>query len=166
MSGRNRVVDGLTNNRFFWKGERMWAERGEFKWAPAKSFKAFIYMLFNNVFLDKLVKIDFQKELISNEQLASSEDESAMLSKRNNIRKITIDRAKLLWKRLCLSFLIIVYACIFAFIIRFIFQNALQNSKNLPKVFGLISIMSFSVATLGRLGWASQSIKNDTVIDY
>ncbi len=129
------------------------------------SFKAFINMFLKNAFLDKLVEIDFQKELISNEQLASSEDESAMSSMRNNIRKNIIDRAILLRKRLCLSFLIIVSACIFAFIIRFIFQNALQDSKYHPKVFGLISIMSFSVATLGRLFWAGQSIKGDTVIE-
>ena len=129
------------------------------------SFKAFINMLFKNAFLNKLVEIDFQKELISNKELASSEDESAKLTIRNNIRKNTIDRAKLLRKRLYLSFLIIVSACIFAFIIRLILQNVLQDSKNHQKIFGLISIMSFSIATLGRLGWAGQSIKGDTVIE-
>lgn len=129
------------------------------------SIKAFFCILNSKFFLNELTEVDFQKELTSNKQLANSSDESARLTVKNNIRKNTINRAILLRKRVCFSLLIIGSACIFAFIIKAIFYNPFQSTKHLTKILGLISIFSFSVATLARLSWAGQLYKGDTVIE-
>lgn len=129
------------------------------------SIKAFLCVLSTKLFLRELTDVDFQKELMSNKQLASSNDESARSSARNNIRENTIERAKLLRKRMCFSLLIIGSACIFAFIIKAIFSDSFERTHHLTKVLGLISIISFSVATLARLGWTGQSYAGDTVIE-
>jgi hypothetical protein len=128
--------------------------------------KAFISLFWIGSFLDDLVEVDFQEELSSNEQLASSNDQSKDKVRRE-LRDSTIERANLLRKRLVSSLLWILSACFVAFILvksisrNICFASFLTRHSDLA----FLSIISFSWATLGRLGWEGQTMAGDTVFE-
>lgn len=127
--------------------------------------KALLFLLTGRLFLEELTRVDFQKELISNKQLAAAEgvtQEKARL----DIRKGTISRGGILRTKLIKSFGWIFSACFIAIFLIILSSKVdacgLFTVKNL---LGLFSIFSFAWATLGRLGWAGQSWRGDTIIE-
>lgn len=133
---------------------------------PIKIYlKATVSLLLFNIFLEDCALCDFQKELESNEQLKeanqNTKDKTRALIKQN-----TLDRLRLLRKRLLGSFSIIFSAMIVGVLCtsvssRSTFKDILRPSC----IFTLLSITSFSWATLGRLGWQGQTWKGDTVFE-
>jgi len=136
------------------------------------SIKALISIIINlRLFNNQLTKIDFEKELNSNRQLASSsEEEKQKFFKR--LKKQTMNRGKLLRKKLLLSILWIILGLFISLIIKLltifdisIFLNQLLHKIPVNIYLGIASVIIFSIATLGRLGWEGQSWKNDTVYE-
>ena len=127
--------------------------------------KALVCLFWGKLFMEQIVEVDFQKELSSNKQLASSES-----SRKNRFRlelhEVTIERAILLRRRLILSLVWILSACCVAFLVIASISNIqISTFLTLSRVLALSSIVSFAWATLGRLGWAGQSFKGDTVFE-
>lgn len=127
--------------------------------------KTLLFLLTGCLFLEELTGVDFQKELISNKQLAAVEN-SAKEKMRLDIRERTIRRAEVLRRKLFNSFIWVFSACCLA-ILFIILSSKVQicGLLTLKNLFGLFSIISFAWATLGRLGWAGQSWSGDTVIE-
>ena len=133
---------------------------------PFTQIKAFLSLFWVTIFIDDLVEVDFQKELSSNKGLASSQD----LQKdkfRQDLRQTAIERAKFLRKRLVSSLLWILSACCIAFLIMSLLSVGVcaYSALTWSNIFAIFSIISFSWATLGRLGWEGQSWKGDTVFE-
>lgn len=127
--------------------------------------KALVCLLWGSLFVEQIAEADFQKELSSNKQLASSE-KSRKNELRLQIRKLTIERASLLRRRLILSLVLILSACCVAFLVIATSSDIpISTFLTLPRILAVSSIASFAWATLGRLGWAGQSIKGDTVFE-
>jgi len=135
------------------------------------SIKAFISLINVNLFNEDLTSIDFEKEINSNKQLASSSSEKKEdFLKR--LKGINMERGRLLRKKLCHSFFWIFLGLLIGFLFKLFFNISNLDQftfffKNINpnNYFGISSIVLFSVATLGRLGWEGQSNAGDTVYE-
>ena len=122
-------------------------------------FKSFMCLLNKNWFLEDLVEIDYQRGLVLNKPLQEASEQRKNEHK-DSLRKGTLERRIMLCRTLSLSFLWILLATVIAVVF------ALRNSVYIGDKFGgVISIFSFSWATLGRLGWQGQTIKGETVFE-
>lgn len=130
----------------------------------ATQCKALWYLLFPNHFIDQLVEIDYRKELSTNRQLASAPDETKQ-SFKASLLSSSVDRAKLLRKRLCISFVWVVSACVIPFGAFAISKNCQFAILKTPSVLAISSVVVFAWATLGRLGWEGQTSVGDTVFE-
>lgn len=135
------------------------------------SIKAFISTITCIKFFNKtLARMDFQKALISNKALASSskQNQEEYLEK---LEGDTMKRGRAYRKKLLSSFLWILSGLCISILIKIIITTVNNNiildfSKiELNLVFWIISILLFSIATLGRLGWENQSWKENTVYE-
>lgn len=128
--------------------------------------KAFISLFWIAPFLNELVEVDFQKELSENKQLASSQDKQKD-EVRRGLYSSTIERANLLRKRLAISLLWILSACCVAFMIIILSNRNICVASFLTRthILALFSVILFSWATLGRLGWDGQTMAGDTVFE-
>jgi hypothetical protein len=128
--------------------------------------KALIGLFGITLFLDDLVEVDFQKELSLNKHLASAQN-----PQKEEVRRIihdnTIRGAKLLRKRLITSLLWILSACCIAFFVMLlrIKSFCIGSLPTHSSILAFFSIISFSWATLGRLGWEGQTMAGDTVFE-
>jgi len=126
--------------------------------------KAFV-SLFSGFFFEDCASCDFEKELASNEQLACSSPENK-LKCRQEITHRTSQRLNLLRRRLGFSFILIISAIMVGvFCISLRNNNILTNILVPNYLFAVLSLVCFSWATLGRLGWEGQSWKGDTVFE-
>jgi hypothetical protein len=128
------------------------------------SFKALLCVLNSKCLLDNLVEKDFEKELESNQQLANSDD-NAREEFRKELVEATRIRARLLRRRLLLSLGWILFGIVGSFVLVLVFDKDIIKKLNVPSILGMLSILSFSVATLSRLGWEGQSWKGNTVVE-
>lgn len=130
----------------------------------ATQCKALLYLLFPNEVINQLVEVDFQKELATNRGLASAPDEKKHLF-RAELLNSTIDSAKLLRKRICISLIWVASACMLPIIV-FAVSNKFQSSLlKAPSLLAISSVVVFAWATLGRLGWEGQTSVGDTVFE-
>jgi len=128
-------------------------------------FKPMLALLFPNFFLEDCAVRDFEKELASNKQLMKA-DEDIKEKHRGELREYTLHRLKLLRRRLLVFFSIIFSAIVVGLIwVAILSANGLRKVLAPVAIFALLSVMCFSWATLGRLGWAGQSWKGDTVFE-
>ena len=127
----------------------------------AVSLKSFLCLLYAKWFLDDLVQIDYFKELASNQGMRDSGDKHKnefML----RLRESTLERRRLLCQKLATSFLWILSACGVGMAVLLLTPGI---SSGINKAFGILSLFSFSWATLGRLGWEGQTIDGGTVFE-
>ena len=129
------------------------------------SFKAFLCLFFfKSLWMEQLAEIDFQNELMSNKQLKES-DSQAKEDMRGRIVQLTVKRARLLRKRLLLSFIWIISWAALSILLLWLLPWGRSRDVHASMVFGVCSLICFSVATLGRLGWEGQSFKGDTIFE-
>ena len=127
-------------------------------------FKAFVALLFK-VFVEDCVDCNFQKTLENNEQLRKESSEIQDQHKAK-IKETTLHQLQLLRKKLLRSFIVILSAIIFGFLcITVLSKTTIKDMLSANRVFILLSMVSFSWATLGRLGWEGQTCAGDTVIE-
>jgi hypothetical protein len=133
---------------------------------PVKIYlKAIVSLLFFSIFVKDCAFCDFQKELESNKQLKGTSQEAKEKIKAG-IKEGTLNRLRLLRKRLLGSFSIIFSAVIVGLLcISVLSKSPLKDMLTPCHIFALLSMICFSWATLGRLGWQGQSIKGDTVFE-
>ena len=117
--------------------------------------KAFLCLVFERAFLDDIVEWDLRKELHRNEQLASP-DQARREQKRADLKTLTRHRLRLPRSKSLWSLLWIVAALLASWCVA-------RPALTLPLLCATLSVVIFAWATLGRLGWAGQSIKGDTV---
>lgn len=128
-------------------------------------FKTFATLVYSNLFVEDCVSCDFQKELESNKQFreASSERQDQHKAK---IKETILRQLQLLRKKLLRSFIVILSAIIFGFLcITVLSKITIKDMLSTNHIFILLSMVSFSWATLGRLGWEGQTAAGDTVIE-
>jgi len=125
------------------------------------SLKSFLCLLCDKLFVDDLVQIDYLKELASNQGMRNADDKhkSEFLLR---LRGDTLERRRLLLRKLGLSFLWIFLACLSGLVVLRLMPGM---SIGINKGFGVLSLLSFSWATLGRLGWEGQTIGGGTVFE-
>lgn len=128
------------------------------------SLQAILCLFNKNCFVNKLIEQDYQKEMTSNTQLASS-GEQVKLEFRLRLKESTIRRMLLLRKRLIYSFLWVVGGIFAAIILTNPVSIVKPSDIKLPNILGIISIVFFSIGTLARLGWEGLSWKGDTVFE-
>ena len=127
-------------------------------------FKAFFSLLFG-LFFEDCVSCDFEKELAGNEQLRSASPKNKEKMK-PHCSQLTKTRLHLLRKKLIRSFCLIFSAIIIGVLCVGLYDKCiLKNMFVLNQLFVILSILSFSWATVGRLGWEGQSFKGDTVFE-
>ena len=127
-------------------------------------FKAFAALFFN-AFVEDCTACDFQKELENNEQLREAASEIQQ-QRKAKIKKGTLCRLQLLRKKLWRSFMIIFSAIIFGFLcITVCGKTTTKDMLSINHIFILLSMTSFSWATLGRLGWEGQTCAGNTIIE-
>jgi hypothetical protein len=127
--------------------------------------KAFTYLIYPNKFIHQLVEVDYKKELKSNKGLSNSAD-TAKDAFRSKLLCENIQRAKLLRKKLLISFVWLVTACFVPIIVFYSIDKSCVISRiSSSNLFALSSIFVFAWATLGRLGWKGQSWKGETVFE-
>ena len=112
-------------------------------------------------FLNDLVQIDYLKELASNQGMrdASDQHKNEFMLK---LRADTLERRRLLCQKQAQSFLWIFLACLAGLVVLGLMPGM---SIGINKGFGVLSLFSFSWATLGRLGWEGQTIDGGTVFE-
>lgn len=130
----------------------------------ATQCKALCYLLFPNQFIDQLVEVDYKKELTTNRQLASASNETKQLF-RAKLLNSSIDRAKLLRKRLCISLIWVASACTIPIAVFAISKSCQPSILKAPIILAISSVVVFAWATLGRLGWEGQTSVGDTVFE-
>lgn len=127
--------------------------------------KALACLFWGSLFVQDLVEVDFQEELSRNKQLACSE-ESKKNEHRRKLRECTMERRANLRRQLGRSFVWILSACLVGFLVAaFGWAVCLSQFMRPRTVLAFASIFLFAWATLGRLGWASQSWSGDTVFE-
>lgn len=124
---------------------------------------SFINIIIPKLFIDHLAEIDFHNELLTNKELASSSESTKQKSKKS-IREHTKTRSSLLRKKLLSSLILSLTAIGLAIIIiKYISEN--EFSIKSLNIYAIISISSFSIATLGKIGWEGQSYGGNTVFE-
>jgi len=78
---------------------------------------------------------------------------------------LTVERGRLLRRKILLSFAWIVGASLIPFVIALAGGSFSLTQFRTQAGLGVGSVVAFSVATLGRLGWAGQSYKGDTAFE-
>ena len=132
------------------------------------SFLAFISILTSvKIFSEILGSKDFEKELISNQQLADS-NPGIKQKQKEDIIVNTISRGKLLRIKLLKSIFWMIAASLVGCFIAYIQLGFNLNTlscflKN--NLLAFLSLFLFAFATLGRIGWEGQSWKGDTVYE-
>lgn len=132
---------------------------------PIKIYiKAFLSLLMG-LFVEDCASCDFEKELVGNKQLRASKQEIQEKQKQQQIQQ-TKRQFHLLRRKLLFSFIIIFSAIIAGFLcVSFWDKCVLKNMLVPNRLFAILSILSFSWATLGRLGWEGQSFAGNTVFE-
>ncbi len=126
--------------------------------------KAFLSLLFG-FFFEDCVSCNFEKELAGNKQLRSASPEDNEKVKQR-VSQNTKTRLHLLRKKLIRSFCLIFSAIIIGVLCVSLYDKCiLKNMFVLNQLFVILSILYFSWATLGRLGWEGQSFKGNTVFE-
>jgi len=127
--------------------------------------KAFASLIFCGVFLEDCSRCDFEKEIESNEGLKGANQEAKERAM-SGIREHTRSSLHLLRKRLLRSFGTIFSAIVAgALCVGYLTKSPIRNVLVPESLFALLSVISFSWATLGRLGWAGQTFGGDTVFE-
>lgn len=132
---------------------------------PIKIYiKAFLSLL-TGFFVEDCAFCDFEKELAGNEQLRAAKPERKQEHKLDSIKRTNV-RLNLLRKKLSFSFIVIFSAIITGVLCAsFLDKCVLKNMLVPNRLFAILSILSFSWATLGRLGWEGQSFAGNTVFE-
>ena len=132
---------------------------------PIKIYiKAFLSLL-TGFFVEDCASCDFEKELAGNKQLRVESSEIKQKHKLDGVQRTSV-RLHLLRKKLLFSF-IIIFSVIIAGVLCVSFWDkcVLKNMLVPNRLFAILSILSFSWATLGRLGWEGQSFAGNTVFE-
>ena len=106
-----------------------------------------------------LANMDHQHELDSNQQLRESTPERQAQHRQDSLKSVN-NRVSVLRRHLVISALWLASA-VYAAIKTETMFNGYADSPYL----GIWSALAFAVATLGRLGWASQSWSADTTVE-
>ncbi len=128
------------------------------------SLKAFFSLFHGGLFLDELVDVDFRKELMSNEQFAALLDQERE-KHRPDFRKRTLSRCKLLRKKIIVSLSWILSSVAIVAILTCLFFPTKLKGLRVSSILGIVSLICFSLGTLGRLGWEGLSWNGDTVFE-
>jgi len=124
--------------------------------------KSFAVLIRLRSSIDDLVEFDFRREVRKNHQLATA-GPAVIAEHRAKIRDDTILRLRLLRRALGCSFLTMLIAG--AALIISHFDKPPPPVLSLARVYVIASMFCFAWATLGRLGWAGQSIGGVTAIE-
>ena len=122
--------------------------------------KTFMCLLNKNYFLEDLIAVDHQEELETNKQLREA-DEQCQQRHKSDLREGTLKRRKLLSRKLWYSGIWLFIAIGMGVVISF----KMPAMGNFSRYAGVASMLCFSWATLGRLGWSGQTIKGETVFE-
>ena len=79
--------------------------------------------------------------------------------------KLTLERAKLLRKKLLCSFLWMLLFTVLSLAIISLIKRSFPANLNANTLLGILSLICYSVGTIGKLGWKGQSFKGDTIYE-
>jgi hypothetical protein len=111
--------------------------------------------------LQQLTDADHAQELSRNSQLRASPRE-AQEKRRGEYRGVLMSRLRLLRSRLLTSFVAMASAVVAGATYASVTESL---SEGAHAALAIASLFCFAWATLGRLGWAGQSWKGDTVVE-
>ena len=123
--------------------------------------KALAGFIVPSAFAGALADADYRLELSRNKELrgARTDDQEALQRMAHSVH----ERLRLLRRRMLQGAICVVSAVVVALAVSgFVSPTCLRSPA---KLFTLISVFLFAWATLGRLGWAGQSYKGDTLVE-
>jgi hypothetical protein len=124
--------------------------------------KSYLCLFNKDWFLDELVSVDFERELLSNSGLREATEQQKN-KVRDSLRQDTRERRKLLCQKMILSLGWILLSVALGLLISVFSLHRHFFYEN--KYVGLLSVVCFSWATLARLGWQGQTFAGETVFE-
>ncbi|MBI4199497.1 MAG: hypothetical protein HY535_03375 [Chloroflexi bacterium] len=124
--------------------------------------KALTTFIVPGVFIDRLADADYELELSRNKQLqaAGTEHQEAH---RQRARGAVADHLRFLRARVLKAMIFVASAVVGALVVARLLPSA--PIPALTVSLAAASVFLFAWATLGRLGWAGQSFKGDTIVE-
>ena len=123
-------------------------------------FRGILVLIASRSFAERLAFADHEVELSRDEALRNASPDATKLQL-DAARAGTVDRLFLLRRRILSSLMLMASAAAVGLLFRGFYSGPM-----LPRtVFAGGSLLLFAWATLGRLGWAGQSVKGDTSVE-